>query len=148
MFIKMNLKLVDNYYLINFIKFTSEDKAVHFRSTVLESNWNKALIAFKGDPSINSEVSSWFLSEYDIEPITLLRLVQELNPEEISIVLSDDQNKYIVVQLLQKFDKGTIPPFELISGSVEKRFIAEKREDIIKNYIKDLYSKNEIDVKN
>ena len=145
---KNEFKTVDNYYLINFISFTNEDKAVHFRTTVIESNWNKALIAFKGDPSIFDEESSWFLSEHEIEPITLLRLIQELNSDEVSIVLSDDQNKYIVVQLLQKFDKGVVPPLGLISKNVEKRFTAEKKQDIIKNYIKDLYSKNEIDVKN
>ncbi len=145
---KNEFKTNDKYYLINFISFTNEDNAVHFRTTVLESNWSKALIAFKTDPSIYNEKSDWFLSEHEIEPITLLRLIQELNQDEISIVLSDDQNKYLVVQLLQKFDKGIVPPLNLISKSVEKRFLAEEKQDIIKNYIKDLYSKNEIDVKN
>ena len=145
---KNEFKIGDDYFLINFISFTNEDKAVHFRTTVLESNWNKALIAFKGDPSINNEETSWFLPEHEIEPVALLRLVQGLNHDEVSIVLPDDQNKYIVVQLLNTYNKGVIPPFDLIGKNVEKRFTADKREDIIKDYIEGLYSKNEIDVKN
>ncbi len=145
---KNEFKIGDDYYLFNFISFTNEDKAVHFRTTVLESNWNKALIAFKGDPSINDEEANRFLPEHEIEPAALLRLIQELNQDEVSIVLPDRQNKYLVVQLLQKFEKGVVPPYNLIRKNVEKRFAADKREDIIKNYINDLYSQNEIDVKN
>ena len=145
---KNEFMIGDDYYLINFISFKNEDKAVHFRTTVLESNWNKALIAFKGDPSINNQEVNWFLPEHEIEPVALLRLIQELNKDELSIVLRDDQNKYIVVQLIQEFEKGEIPPFNLIRKNVEKRFITDKKEDIVKNYINDLYKKNEIDVKN
>ena len=145
---KNEFKIGDDYYLINFIRFTNEDKAIHFRTTVLESNWNKALIAFRGDPSINNKKTGWFLPEHEIEPVALLRLIQELNKDELSIVLPDEHNKYIVVQLIQKFEKGVIPPFNLIRKDIEKRFIADKKEDIMKNYINDLYSQNEIDVKN
>ena len=145
---KDEFKTGDVYYLINFISFTNEDQAVQFRTTVLESNWNKALIAFKGDPSVFNKETDWFLPIHKIEPVTLLRLINELNQDEVSIVLFDDQNKYNVVQLIQKFEKGVIPPFNLISKNVENRFITDKKEDIIKDYIRDLYKKNEIDVKN
>ncbi len=145
---KDEFKTVDEFYKINFISFTNEDKAVQFRSTVLESNWSKALIAFKGEPSINIEKTNWFVSEYEIEPIILLRLITELNDDEVSIVLPDDQNMYLIVQLIQKFEKGIVPPFNLINKNVEKRFMAEKKETAIRDYIKELYSKNEIEVKN
>ncbi|MEO8398629.1 MAG: peptidylprolyl isomerase [Ignavibacteriaceae bacterium] len=145
---KDEFKTTDNYYIINFISFTNEDKAVQFRSSALENDWDKSLKDFKSDPSINYENINWYLSEYEIEPISLLRIIKELNPNEISIVFADEQNKYIIVQLINKIDKGVIPPFNLISENVAKRFLAEKKAKGISEYVKELYSKNEIDVKN
>ncbi len=145
---KENFKLFYDAYLINQITFNDEDKAVQFRNTVLESNWNKALNAFKVDSSIIREESSKLYYEYEIHPVTLLRIVKELYPQEISIIISDSLDNYIIVQLINKFDKGTIPPFEVIKGTVKSRFTAENKENFIKSYLKDLYSNNEIEVKN
>jgi hypothetical protein len=49
---------------------------------------------------------------------------------------------------IQKFDKDSVPPFQLIKPFVEKRFVAKKKEDLMKSYIKELYSNNEIEIRN
>ena len=135
-------------YLINKIAFSDEDRAVQFRSIVLESNWENALNVIKGDTSIKEIRTNQLLYDYEIHPVTLLRVVTDLNPDEISIVIKDEKGNFTVVQEVQQFKKGTIPPFEVIKPEVENRFVADKKENLIKNYIKELYSNNDIEVRN
>ncbi|MEJ2617590.1 MAG: hypothetical protein P8Z35_21730, partial [Ignavibacteriaceae bacterium] len=59
-----------------------------------------------------------------------------------------DEGKYTVFQLIQKFDKGEIPPFDLIKNEVKNIYLMQKKELTVKNYIKELYSKNDIEVNN
>ena len=136
-------------YLLNRAVFGDEDKAVRFRTMVQESNWGKALNVFKSDPSIITMSTNELLYDYEIHPPPLLRIVPGLNPGEVSIVINIETEKsYIIVQEVQKFVKDSVPPFHLIKPFVEKRFIAQKKEDLIKSYIKELYSNNEIEIRN
>ncbi len=137
-----------NSYLINVISFSDEDKAVQFRSLVLESNWDNALNVFKGDSSVKKVRTNQLLYDYEIHPVTLLRMITDLNPNEVSIVLNDENKNYTVVQEVQQFNKGTVPPFNDVKKEVEDSFVAEKKDSLVKNYIKELYSNNDIEVRN
>jgi hypothetical protein len=136
-------------YLINRTDFNDEDKAIRFRSIVQESNWDKAMNVFKSDSSIVNSGTNELLYDYEIHPVQLLRIISGLNPGEVSIVVNiEPKNGYSVVQEIQKFDKDSIPPFQLIKPLVEQRYITQKKEDLIKSYIKELYSNNEIEIRN
>ena len=141
------IRFYDSYFL-NIISFNNEDKAIQFRSTVLESNWEKALNIFKDDPSLLYVKVNVLLYAFEIHPVVLERIVTSLNPGEVSIVIEDEPGKFTVVNEIQKYNKGTIPPFEVIKPLVEGRFIEFKKENLIQNYIKDLYSNNDIEVRN
>ncbi len=141
-------KLLYNSYLLNIIVFNNEDEALKFRTEALGSNWNDAYQNIKNDTSVYSEKSGELLFEYKVQPISVLRVVKELYPSEISIVLHTDEGRFTVVQLLKNFDKGIIPPFDLIKNEVEKIYLMKRKELTIKNYIKELYSKNDIEVNN
>ena len=141
------VRFYDSYYL-NEITFSDEDKAIQFRSTLLESDWDKALNIFKDDSSIINVHSKEILYNYEIHPVTIFRIVSGLFPGEISTVINDEPGRYTVIQEIEKYDKGSIPPFDVIRSQVESRFIAKKKEDLINNYIKDLYSNNDIEVRN
>ncbi|MCL5031336.1 MAG: peptidylprolyl isomerase [Bacteroidetes bacterium] len=145
---KDDFKRFYDSYMINAITFNDEDKAIKFRSTVLESDWEKALNVFKGDSSIIQNKSNELLYNYEIHPVTLFRVVSDLNPNEVSIVINTGPGLYTVVQEIQKFDQGSIPPYEAIKPVVESRFVAQKKEELLSNYIKELYSNNEIEVRN
>ena len=136
-------------FLLNRAVFNDEDKAIRFRTMVQESNWEKALNVLKNDSSVINTGTNELLYDYEIHPASLLRIVSGLNPGEVSIVINIESEKsYYVVQEIQKFVKGSIPPFQLIKPFVEKRFIAQKKEDLMKSYIKELYSNNEIEIRN
>ncbi len=143
-----DFKLPDKSYLLNIIHFGNEDRAVEFRSLVLDSDWQKAMNIFYGDSAIISTESKLLLKEQDVYSIKILRVVKRLHPLEISIVISESEGYYTVVQVLQKYLKGSLPSFDVIKKDVEKRYLAVKRKELMENYIKDLYSKNEIEVIN
>ncbi len=143
-----DFKLPDKTYLLNIIHFNNEDRAVEFRSLVIDSDWKKAMNVFYGDSAIISIESKLLLREQNVYSIKVLRVVKRLHPLEISIVISESEGYYTVVQVLKKYLKGSLPSFVLIKQDVERRFIAEKRKELMENYIKDLYSKNEIEVIN
>ena len=143
-----DFKLPDKSYLLNIIHFSNEDRAVEFRSLVLDSDWQKAMNIFYGDSAIISTESKLLLKEQDVYSIKILRVVKRLHPLEISIVISEREGYYTVVQVLQKYLKGSLPLFDVIKQDVEKRYLAVKRKELMENFMKDLYSKNEIEVIN
>ena len=55
-----DFKLTDKTYLLNIIHFSNEDRAVEFRSLVLDSDWQKAMNVFHGDSEIISIKSKFF----------------------------------------------------------------------------------------
>ena len=143
-----DFKLPDKTYLLNIIHFSNEDRAVEFRSLVLDSDWQKAMNVFYGDTEIINIESKLLLREQDVYSIKVLRVVKRLHPLEISIVISEREGYYTVVQVLKKYLEGSLPSFVLIKQDVEKRFLAEKRKELMESYMKDLYSENEIEVIN
>ncbi len=143
-----DFKLPDKSYLLNIIHFGNEDRAVEFRSLVLDSDWQKAMNVFYGDSEIISIESKLLLKEQDVYSIKVLRVVKRLHPLEISIVISEREGYYTVVQVLKKYLIGSLPSFDVVKQDVEKRYLAVKRKELMENYIKDLYSKNEIEVIN
>ena len=143
-----DFKIADMSYLLNIIHFSNEDRAVEFRSLVLDSDWQKAMNIFYGESAIISNENKVLLKEQDVSSIKVLRVVKRLHPLEISIVISETEGYYTVVQVLEKYLIGSLPSYNVIKQDVEKRYLAEKRKELLENYIKDLYSENEIEVIN
>jgi PPIC-type PPIASE domain len=144
---KDEFKLLQDAYLINLVEFNNENDAIQFRGTALEKSWDKATAQGKNF-SFTKEQSNIMLREDEIYPAELKNMLGELNPQEISIIVSPDSSTYIVAQLLDKYSAGTVPPFEFIKDKVESSFIASEKQKIINEYIKGLYSNNDIEVKN
>jgi len=143
-----DFKIADMSYLLNIIHFSNEDRAVEFRSLVLDSDWQKAMNIFYGESAIISNENKVLLKEQDVSSIKVLRVVKRLHPLEISIVISETEGYYTVVQVLEKYLIGSLPSYNVIKQDVEKRYLAERRKELLENFIKDLYSQNEIEVIN
>jgi hypothetical protein len=143
---KNEFKLIRDAYFINMIEFKSEDEAIEFRATALEDGWETA-IKSRGIDSSASERSHILLREDEIYPLSLKSILVELYPEEVSIVINSDSSTFLIVQLLDKFSAGTIPPFEFIKRNVEDRFVSFEKRKIINEYIRRLYTDNNIEVK-
>ena len=144
---KNNFRLNINSYLINKISFNKEDKAIKFRSIALESDWESSVNIFSSDSSMLRNKSAGLIEENNVYPLQLSRIIKDLYPEEISIVITEKPEYYSVVQKITNFDKDSVPPFEIIKSKVAQRFISEMKRKVIENYLKELYSENEIEIK-
>jgi hypothetical protein len=135
-----------NAYYFNRINFSDRETAVMFRTELMIIGWTEALSKFSGEPTLVNFENEVLVSEQDIYPAKLLRLLEGLYPLEISIVIPDDRGYYTVVQLLDKYPALAIPPFEAVKSEVEKRYKAALTELALENYIEELYSLNEIEI--
>jgi hypothetical protein len=140
-------KLFYDSFLYNIITFKDEDKAILFRNTLVESDWNRTSNVFSGDRSIFSEKTNILSYSFQIQPMELLLVIQELLPYEVSIVLNLEPNKYTVVQLIKKYSRNEIPDYEIIKVTVEDRFLTIKKQELLKNYIRQLYLKYNVEIK-
>ena len=138
-------RLNNDSFLLNCINFTNEDRAIQFRTAVIESNWNKAANVFKDDASLI--ILDKLFDEVEIHPSGLLRIVRELDSKEISIVVNTGENNYSVVQLIEKYSKGTIPSLDIIKDKVSMMYNSNKKEMQFRDYLERLYSQNDIEIK-
>lgn len=141
-------KLFYDAYLINQVVFKNEKEALRFHSIVLEENWNSALDSCNTDTSLISNNQNRLLYDYQVHSIDILKIIKELLPNEISIVVKDAAGNYDIVQLLKKYDKNSILPLDLVKSRVKERYLMRCKDSLINNYIKSLYSSNKIEVKN
>lgn len=142
-YFRLNIKS----FLINKVTFKQEDKAINFRSLAIESDWNKAANFFNNDSSLIVNTSSELIRENDLYPYRLMKIAKDLYPQEISVVISDNEGHFSIIQMLGKYDSGTIPDFDIIKPEIAKRFLSEKRKHLVDEYLKELYSKNDIEIK-
>lgn len=142
-----SFKLPFSAYFLNRIDFSNRDAAVAFRTKLIMNGWSGAIYESEQDTSIVSKEDSVLVSEQDIQPVRLYRILEGLYPLEISIVIPDERGYYSVVQLLDKYTAGSLPAFEAVKDEVERRYKNALTELAIENYIDDLYSLSEIEVK-
>lgn len=145
---KEDFKLFNDATLLNRISFSEEDKAILFRSTVLKSDWDKAYHVFMNDSTLINNKTNLLLNDYQIQPLLLLRIIKGLNKNEVSLVLHYTENNYEVIQLVDRYNKGTTPPFPLIKEKVAELYFAQKQQSFVKNYLDNLRLNNDIEIKN
>lgn len=151
---KEDFRLMDDAYRINVIRFSNFDDAVRFRSILIESDWNKALNAFRGVPSIVNIENNQLYYGYQLQPPSFMRVVSNLLPNEVSIVLPQGDGfpetepmKFTIVQLIEKLNKGDIPPFEAVKEKVKERYQVLKNKNYIREYIDNLIVDYDIEIK-
>lgn len=141
-----SFRLPFNSYFFNRANFSERDAAVMFRSALIMNEWNGAVNEVKHTQQLVDLADSILIPEQDIQPVSLLRILEGLYPLEISIVIPDERGYYSVVQLIDKYSAGTIPPFSAVKSEVDKRYKSALTELAVENYINDLYSLSEIEI--
>ncbi|PIW69720.1 MAG: hypothetical protein CO128_03865 [Ignavibacteriales bacterium CG_4_9_14_3_um_filter_30_11] len=145
---KNDFKLFTDATLLNRISFSEEDKAILFRNTAIKSGWDKAYHVFINDSILINNRTNLLLNDYQIQPLLLLRIIKGLNKNEVSLVLHYTEKNYEVIQLIERYNKGTIPPFPLIKEEVTEMYFAQKQQSFIKNYLDNLRLNNDIEIIN
>jgi hypothetical protein len=144
---KEEFRLFYNSFLFNSITFNDEDKAILFRATLIESDWNRTFTVFSGDSSIINEKTNILLYDYQMQPAVLLDVINALLPNEVSIVLNLEPNQYTVVQVVKKYSKGEIPDYDIIKKIVIDRFLTIKRNELMQDFLRQLYLKYRVEIK-
>ncbi len=144
---KNDFRFDNDEYRLNIAYFNNQEKAAQFRTLLIESDWDKALNAYRLETSLTATVSSEIYSDYRLQPVNLQRAVQVLMPGEVSIVLETEPMKFVVVQLLEKLYEGDIPKFETVLNEVKARYIIVKNKDFVKQYINKLIEDHNIEIK-
>jgi len=140
-------KLQQDAVVLNQVYVNTEEKAIQFRTVLLESDWNKTAKAFANDSSLVASATNQLRYYYQLGTGSLLNIVSELQANEVSLVIQLQKNLFTVVQVLQKVKKDEVPPFISLRNEVEKTFIEEKQKQLLEEHLKELYTQNDIDIK-
>ncbi|MBU1100018.1 MAG: peptidyl-prolyl cis-trans isomerase [Bacteroidetes bacterium] len=144
---KDELKLIDDAYLYNIICFNNEYSAIDYRRMVMTNGWADVKNLQSKDSTVTEFRVEYFQHEYQIYPSKILKIMENLLPGEVSIVLKLEPEKYTIVQLLNKFKKGSIPKYEYVKKIIENRYKMIRRKKIYSEYFQELSSKYNVEIK-
>jgi hypothetical protein len=144
---KDDFKLIDDAFRLNVASFSDFDKAIQFRNSAIETSWKNGINMYLGNFSLLSNESAQLIFKYQLQPLSLLRIVPNLQQNEVSAVIEAEPAKFVVVQLIEKFDKDLIPPLELARKEVIDRLTIIKKKEIIKQYIDKLIADHNLEIK-
>jgi hypothetical protein len=144
---KDDFKLNDEMFRLNIVFFDSFDKAVQFRNTSIETNWNNGINMFQNSTATVEVSRDQLISRYQIYPQTFLRSISALQKDEISLVIETEPAKFAVVQLLEKFGKDIIPPYEVVKDEVNTRVTLIKNKEKVKQYLDKLIADHNLEIK-
>lgn len=144
---KQDFTFVDDNYKINRAYFKNLESAVRFRKLLIESDWKKALNSFRGDESLIQEETLLLIPAHKFETTGQYKVVSSLLPMEVSVVLQEEPSKFTIVQLVEKFNKSSLPAYEMITDIVKDRFMILKNKELVKEYLNKLIDDHNIDIK-
>ncbi len=144
---KEEFKLNDDLLRLNIVYFSDFNKAVEFRNMVMETNWNSSLNKYRTEPSILSNESGQLLYRYQLQPLSLLRSLNGLQKDEVSLVIETEPSKFAVVQLIEILNKDMILSFDDAKDEVKDRLTMIKRKDFLRLYIDKLIADHNLEIK-
>lgn len=145
--IRENFRLTDDAYIINIFDFNNETSALEFRNQALQTNWAQAVKIFEKDSGFVSKSENVFLYGYQISPLQLGRVTQELYPNEISLVIQKEPAVFTVVQMVKTIAANTIADFSFVKNEVKEIYYFQKRKELFAKYLDELYSKYKVELK-
>lgn len=152
-YIKNNDEFVLNEDVVklNIVTFKERKPAIAFRAEILRTDdWSGALKKIVDD-SVNSNMivsitSSQLYTQLTLFPVELWKIAQNLQKNEVSFPVKIGTYFYIV-QVLDKFLKNSIAPFDLVSEEIKNRLLIEKRKKKYEVLITSLLNKYKTEIK-
>jgi len=133
-------KLTQPAILYNYAAFDKYSDAERFKTSLLQNNWEDAINKIRHSSELIDFGKEIFSYVVENSPDYYSKIYKTLVKNEISEVLETFDGRYMVFQLLDKYDKNEVPDLSLIYDLVKERYIAQQRELAYKNFIKQLYS--------
>lgn len=134
-------------FYLNQIVFNNEESALQFRNLVTSDNWEKTISSFNKNLNVESITNKRLFYDYELSNYFIFNIVSEIDENEITPILELENNKYIIIQLLKKYNENDIPEYSVIQNEVKEFFIQIERKKLLEDYLQDLYTKNEVEIK-
>lgn len=139
---KNDFVLNDDAYRFNLIVFNSEEKAIRFRNLLLDSEWDRIASTYNSEPGVINLVNSGFRYAHEINSEQVIFSLKVMEQNEVSVVIKSEPDYFTVVQLIEKYERNTLPKLENIRERVEQRFLITKRMEFLRNYISEILEDN------
>ncbi len=144
---KDDFKLNDDLFRVNIIYMNDFDRAVQFRNKAIETSWKNALNSSQNSSSIISVEQDRQIFRYQFQPPIFMRSVSALQKDEISLVMETEPAKFVVVQLIEKLGKDTIPPLSIVKVEVQTILTIILKKEKLKKYIDKLIADHNLEIK-
>lgn len=128
-------------FAYNIASFGSKSDAINFRKLALE-NWNEAIGLY--NQKLINESFIEFEYIFNIRPVNLLRVLNKMYINEVSVILNLTDSVFTIAQLKERFEKGELPKFESVKEEVRNRYRIKLKQQLYKDYIDGLYAKYDV----
>lgn len=141
---KNELEITDNAFVFNRVVFSEEDKAIQFRSKLIESDWASCISIFEADTSLVLIVTNKYQYEYELPSQKVQVVLQNLNEGETSIIFESEPENFSIVQLVKNFEAYSVPDFEYVKELVKTRYLASQQLKFYNEQMQELFTKYDV----
>jgi hypothetical protein len=138
--------ILDDAFIINLISFKNEESAIEFREIAIQESWAEAVARFEYDSSLVKILHNKFFNQSEIQSKKILRILQRLFINEISLVVNTELNNFVVVQQIDILTKNTTPEFNYVEDNVRESYIILKQQELVREYIDSLITKKKVKI--
>jgi viroplasmin and RNaseH domain-containing protein len=130
---------------LNLAAFNDRQSANNLRTSVLKGkSWADSMKKLRADEdkekNLQMNVSAHLFTQLTLYPTELWKVVQNLSKDDVSFPVKIGDVFYIV-QVIEKFMKGSVADLDLIKDEVRTRLTIEKRRSKYANLLADLQKK-------
>lgn len=144
---KENFVIQDEGFVLNISSFFSEDDAAEFRNELNRKEWSKVFDQLSKSEKVKASIQNRFFYTKDFYNQEILNLVNQMEEEEVSIILSSEPNDFKIFQLVRKFDKYSIPDFIYIEEIVNDIYKVKRTKELYQEFLNNLYEKYNVEIK-
>lgn len=142
--------LIFNYDILklNQIILKSMAKAIEIRNSLsAKLNFKNTVNQLLKENDIYEARYDFYVNENQLEPPELADVIRTMIPGEISYPIKIDNNKYLLTQLISKYEKGNTPTLEFVKELIKERIKIDKQKQLYRDLIKQLIKKYDIEIK-
>jgi hypothetical protein len=144
---KENFIIQNDGFVLNIASFFNEDDAAQFRNELNRKEWIKVFEQFNKSEKVKASIQNKFFYTKDFYNQEILNLVNHMEEEEVSIILSSEPNDFKIFQLVKKFDKYSIPDFIYIEEIVNDIYKVKRTKELYQEFLNNLYEKYNVEIK-
>lgn len=140
--------LEDDLYILNNISFNDPYAAERFRKNLIDSdtNWISTIREFDSSAISDYSLNAQFL-EHQLEPKHIPKRLQRMTEKEVSSVFEKEPKVFSIVQLVDRFEKGSRIPFKYIKEDINTLYIAYRQKELLNSLLDSLYKEFDIEIK-